>query len=120
MDHHGHYQHWGQQHRHLRGHRPFFPGMFFFPPLMLLFGLFVVFFIFKTGLWIPLMLIAAFAFFARSRRGSMGCWGSFDRAEWQSKMKREFNEWHQWRGSWDDETSGESDKPKRRDSTEYV
>lgn len=87
--------------------------MFFFPPLMLLFGLFVLFFIFKTGLWIPLLLIGALCFVGCKR--SMSRWTSVNHHEWREKMKRE---WRQWQDERDD-TIITPEKPKR-DTTEYV
>ena len=32
-------------------------GFFFFPPFALLFGLFLLFILFHTGLWIPLLVV---------------------------------------------------------------
>lgn len=92
----------------------FFP--FFFPILPLLVGLFVLLFIFKSGLWIPLLVIGALLFFMRPR-GGMSRWGSMSCENWGDKMK---NDWRQWQER--DDTVITPEKPKRSEagSTEFV
>ena len=43
-------------------------GFFFFPPFAILFGLFILFAIFKTGLWMPLLLVGLFFWATRHHR----------------------------------------------------
>ncbi len=70
------------------------PGSFFFPPFALLFGFFLLFMLFKTGLWIPLLVLGLIFWGTRQHRGH---WA---RHEW-----RDWQDWHR-----DDD---EPEKPKR-------
>jgi len=92
--------------------------MFFFPFVPMLFGLFVLFLIFKTGLWLPLLLIGAFMFFVRPRmmgRGGMGQWNGMNRGDWHAMREKMKREWTQ------GEVTESPDKPKRgNDGIEYV
>ncbi len=55
------------------GYRHYGPrGGFFFPPFAFFFGLFVLFMLFKTGLWIPLLVLGAIFWFTRHHRGGHG------------------------------------------------
>ena len=54
-------------------------GFFFFPPFALFFGLFLLFMLFHTGLWIPL-LVGGVIFWSLKRRPDM----------WE---KRKWNDW---------------------------
>ncbi|MBK8024199.1 MAG: hypothetical protein IPK19_22885 [Chloroflexi bacterium] len=89
-----HHQGWGGHGwGHRRGFGPWMFGGFMFAPLLMLAGfLFLVFFIFKTGLWIPLLLLGAlFYFFSPMRRGwNRGGWEDWGR-RWESRA----NEWRQ-------------------------
>lgn len=83
----------------------------FFPPLALLFGLFVLFFIFKTGLWLPLLLLGGFLWVMPAMRRYWHEGGREQMREWGEKAKRE----------WESSTPNWDDKPKRKtDDTEYV
>ena len=52
---------WGP---HERGYR----GFFFFPPFALLFSLFLLFALFKTGLWVPLLIVGLVFWGLKHRR----------------------------------------------------
>lgn len=122
MNHHGHHSHWGQQshawrqrhHGWGRGGMRVFP---FFGLLPLFFGLAVLFFIFKTGLWIPLLLIGAFVFFAASRK--MSGWCDTNRGEWDGMREKMKNEWRQWQDGRDGDIIT-PEKPKRTGDSEFV
>lgn len=86
-----HWQHGGHWRR---GH----PG-FFLPPFAMVFGFFLLFMVFKTGLWIPLLVLGLIFWATRSCRYGRGGW---------EKAKRGGGDW------WTDDTS---DKPKR---DEYI
>ena len=92
--HHG----WGRPH-----------GFFFFPPLMLLFGLFILFAIFKTGLWIPLLLIGLF--FAATRHHRHGH-HEFRREMWEKRKRGGYGP--MW-GGW-----GQGETPEKPKNDEYV
>ncbi|MDZ4767464.1 MAG: hypothetical protein SGI73_23245 [Chloroflexota bacterium] len=78
--HHHHHHGWGHRGAH-------------FSPFPLIFGLFALFFIFKFGLWMPLLIIGAlFWFGARSRWSGRG-WDDAKMREWGDKAKREFESW---------------------------
>ena len=100
--------------------RPF--GFMLMPFFALFVGFFMLMLLFKTGLWIPLLLIGAFFFFFRpwsmGRRG----WGGKSPEEWNTfrqNMREKMK--HEWSG-WNSETANTvtADKPKRDDTTEYV
>ena len=116
MGHHGH--HWEHHHHGGHHHHGMGRGMFFFPFVPMLFGLFVLFLIFKTGLWLPLLLIGAFMFFVRPRmmgRGGMGQWNGMNRGDWHAMREKMKREWTQ------GEVTESPDKPKRgNDGIEYV
>lgn len=67
-----------------------------FSPFALLFGLFVLFVIFKSGLWLPLLLLGAFLWFMpamrrywhEGRREQMREWGEKAKRDWDEKPKR--------------------------------
>ena len=94
----------------------FFP---FLPILPLLFGLFVLLFIFKSGLWIPLLVIGAVLFFMRPRMGAAR-WNNLSREDWGGMREKMKNEWQQWQER--DDTVIAPDKPKRSEggSSEFV
>jgi hypothetical protein len=77
-----------------------------FSPFPLIIGLFALFFIFKFGLWLPILLIGALIFFSARARGGWQ-WDEAKMREWGGKAKREFE-------SWNDE------KPKRDRPYTYV
>lgn len=121
MDHHRHHS-WGHHHHmHMPPHfhgmgRPF--GFMLLPIFALFFGLFMLMLLFKTGLWIPLLLIGAFFFFFRpmSRGGKTPEeWSTF-RQNMREKMK---NEWRGWNNCETPDTVV-VEKPKRSDTTEFV
>ena len=56
----GHHS-WGRPH-----------GFFFFPPLMFLFGFFLLFALFHTGLWVPLLFVGLFFWATRHHRHHNG------------------------------------------------
>jgi hypothetical protein len=97
-----HYDHPGYGYRHWHG------GMFFLPIIPIVFGLFMLGFIFKTGLWLPLLIgfVVWRMVSHRHYHDGMGH-GPFVDME---KRKRDF------RGSFYDE----GDKPKRRDYGDYI
>lgn len=64
------------------------PGFYFFPPFAMLFGFFLLFMLFKTGLWIPLLVLGLIFWGTRHHRGT----------------------WARHHGQWDDD---EPEKPKR-------
>jgi hypothetical protein len=77
-------------------------------------GFFLVSFLFKTGLWVPLLLIGAFFWFMRGGRHGWGRnwrWGdrNWEWRGWDEKAKRD----------WTYADAPEADKPKR-DHSEYV
>ena len=90
---------WGQ---HGWGHHR--GGFFFFPPFAILFGLFILFAIFKTGLWIPLLFVGLFFWMTRHHR-------------------HHFHEFRQQRGLWEKRKhmpmwGDVTEKPKHDD--EYI
>ena len=66
------------------GHR----GFFFFPPFALFFGFFLLFMLFKTGLWIPLLVLGLIFWATRHHRHyhEFGGW---------EKRKHGYA-WHDW------------------------
>ena len=115
MAHYGHHHHqWGHHHRHHgRG-----PGVFILPFLPLVIGMFLLLFLFKTGLWIPLVLIGAFMFFMRPR-GGMSRWCGMSREDWGGMRDKMKNEWQGWQER--DDTIITSEKPKRSgEASEFV
>jgi hypothetical protein len=101
MHHHRMGGHWG--------HR----GGWFFPPFALLFGLFILFFIFKSGLWLPLLLLGAFLWFIPAMRRHWNEGGRDQMRAWGEKAKRDWENSSSYR-NWDDQ-------PKRKhDDTELV
>lgn len=60
------------------GYRHYGHRGFFFPPLGLLFGLFMLFLLFKTGLWIPLLMIGLIFWAMKHHHcdsSAAGAWG---------------------------------------------
>jgi hypothetical protein len=86
-----------------------FRGGWFVP----LFMLFILFFIFKSGLWLPLLLLGAFLWFMPAMRRYWHEGGREQMREWGEKAKREWESNSTYR-NWDE-------KPKRKnDDTEYI
>jgi hypothetical protein len=83
------------------GHCHAFRGGWFVP----LFGLFILLFIFKSGLWLPLLMLGAFLWLMPAMRRHEG-----GLREWSEKAKRDWDTYRDW-----------DEKPKRKtDDIEYV
>jgi hypothetical protein len=96
------------------GYRHYGPrGFFFFPPFAFFFGLFVLFMLFKTGIWIPLLIGGLiFAAMRHHHRHEFGGW------EKRKHGHAWHRDWHQeWRGDWDSNDDDTPQKPKR---DEYI
>lgn len=138
----------GQHHFGPMGHHHFrhggFGGMWFLFPLLFIFPvLFLIGFIFKTGLWVPLLLIGAFMVWSKGGWGHKGWgrgWGPDweamkakfrerfgDKEKWETmkeKFRQEFGDkekWEKWgKGWWSDKdesadaSAAEQEKPKRK------
>jgi hypothetical protein len=87
------------------GHRPWHGGMFFLPIIPIIFGLFVLGFIFKTGLWLPLLIGFVIWKIVSHHHHSDG------HGPFSDMHKRK----HDFRASFEDE----GDKPKR-DYGDYI
>ncbi|MCK6579989.1 MAG: hypothetical protein L6Q98_18005 [Anaerolineae bacterium] len=121
---HHHHHHWGGRGWGHRGWGWGFGGLMFAPFLMLAGFFFVLFLLFKTGLWIPLLLIGAlFFFFSPMRRKGWEHWGQRweSRANaWRQRWEAEGGKggWEQWGGrGWrwgceDDAETTAGDNPK--------
>ena len=85
--------------------------MFFLPIFPIVFGLFVLGFIFKTGLWLPLLIgFVVWRMMAHHHHNGMEHGPMFD----MDKRKRDFH------ASFHDEGNMSGDKPKRRDYGDYI
>ena len=105
-----HYQNRGGMNRSC-GHG----GVFFLPFIPLIIGLMLVVFIFKSGLWIPLLLIGALLWYSSQR----------NREQWREKAKRNFDWWQRSGSEWSDyreynEYDDLPHKPKRGGDSEFV
>lgn len=95
-------------HHHGWGHRGFSPVPF-------LFGLLVLFMIFKTGLWIPLLVLGVIAFTAIKSKARHWHWDEAKMREWGEKAKREFDSWEKPKRDRPYTYIDTNDKPKRGD-----
>lgn len=80
-----------------------------FAPLQLIFGLLVLLFLFKTGLWLPLLGLGvlAYTFFGL---GAMRHWQQWQQNFGDEKPKRGHGPMH---GPWWGPTDPQAEKPKR-------
>lgn len=120
----------GQHGRYVRHgwHGPMGGGMFFMPLLFVFGALFLIGFIFKSGLWIPLLLIGAF--FAW-KGGKWSKWGKGWGGDWdamKAKFREQFGDKAKWeamkqkwgKGWWDQQPESDespetdAEKPKRK------
>ena len=91
------------------GYRHYGPrGFFFFPPFAFFFGLFVLFMLFKTGLWIPLLVLGLIFWATRHHRHAFagGCGGHWEKRKFGGPMRYD---WH------DDD-----DLPQKPKRDEYI
>jgi hypothetical protein len=86
------------------GYRHYGPrGFFFFPPFGFLLGMFMLFMLFKTGLWIPLMIVGLIFWAMRHYHFEGNCGGHWE------KRKHGY--------AWHDADDDYPQKPKR---DEYI
>ena len=100
---------WGGHHMHHRGgwgtHRMHHHGGFFIAPFfMLAFGMFLLFMVFKSGLWIPLLVVGSIFWAMKHHHWHNGEWGG----GWHDKRKRGYGP------MW----GGEPDEKRKND--EYI
>lgn len=70
------------------GYRHYGPrGFFFFPPFAFFFGLFMLFMLFKTGLWIPLLIGGLIFWAMRHHRFEGGCGGHWEKRKHGGPMR---------------------------------